>query len=474
MGNFIGILLYATGYTYDYKENINEPPLVIRSAPNDTYVPRQVSAAKRSRLTKIPGFCYNSLIVLIMGWRIVYSIYMSIRDKNFLHFGRMVFQILFIIQYIIGINYFRKDHFYKNITNKSDMIRKFEFSIPFTIVIALILSITMTVVMTTGHNIHGYTEAYNDSGLAGKIFMAVLLFVDSFYSYLTFAINTCVFTVNMLYQKKMVSGYRKSLSEYIQSSQDGEAKVESIADDYALTKDGWDQTVGVLNYFFVFLNFVGFLAIYFYLQVINEGDISADEVANFIMFIIIDIIYIVSINNVYRDIGRISDTIGCTALLVQYFANEQDDRHSLTFAGRLRRLDVEMGALHNSLSGAPHVVIDTRPSTSLSDERDSGSTGSTDGAGYDFDALKPAGGHPDEIYMTDPNVNASIRKILTTVTGIQNMANWMSLQGVAGAQWKTFRLFGVQLTDTTLISRIFGLLVALGIGSELVSVLNWY
>ena len=54
------------------------------------------------------------------------------------------------------------------------------------------------------------------------------------------------------------------------------------------------------------------------------------------------------------------------------------------------------------------------------------------------------------------------------------MGNWANLQSVAGARWKTFRLFGVELTDTTLISRIVGLILALGIASELVNTLNWF
>ena len=468
MGNFIGILLYTTGYTYDYKENNNERPLAIGPAPNNTFVPREVSDAKASRVTKIPGLVYNSIIILIMLWRVFYSVYMAFRDGEFLHVGRTTFQVLFAFQYVLGIIYFRADHFYENIGDKSEMISKLKMAVPFTILIALALSITMTGLMATGHTIHGYTDVFDSANLIGQVFLSVLLFVDTFYSYLTFTINACIFTVNMLYQKSVVNGFVKRLNLFINSSQDGDSKVTNIAQDYALTKDGWDATVSAMTYFFWYLNFFGFLASYFYLQAIEQNDISADEISNLVLFILIDVIYIYSITNVNRDISRISDTLGCTALLLQYFTNEKDDEHSLrNIGGRLNRLDVEMGFVQPPHPDPSPAVIATRRDS----DEESGLHTESDGQ-YNFDALN----HPanDEVYLTDPNTNAMLRQIHTTVTGTAKMGNWANLQSVAGARWKTFRLFGVELTDTTLISRIVGLILALGIASELVNTLNWF
>jgi len=393
-----------------------------------------------------------------------------------------------------GISYFRKQHFYKNITTKTKMINLFRTFIPFVILIALALSVTMTALMVTGSNIHGYTELYEGANTVGQIFLAILLFIDSIYSYLTFSINACVFIINMMYQKSMVSEYARNLDNYIISTEDQDAKVQTIAYDYFLTKDGWDATVGALNYFFVFLNFFGFLSIYFYLQAIGRDDIAADEITNLILFVLIDAVYIVSINNVYRDVGHISDTIGSTSMSAQYFTNEKDDFHTLKNAvsriQRLRQLDQKVfrhnGLIDEEMGVAPtHVVIRTdEPKVDQSDADHSDSVSVTgashatsNSSGYKFDDFAPGradGIGGEESYVIDPNVTGSLRKILTTVTGTQNMVNWMSLQAVAGGRWKTFRLFGVELTDTTLIARLVGLLIALGIGAELVSALNWY
>merc|ERR1711916_238191 len=118
-----------------------------------------------------------------------------------------------------GISYFRKQHFYKNITTKTKMINLFRTFIPFVILIALALSVTMTALMVTGSNIHGYTELYEGANTVGQIFLAILLFIDSIYSYLTFSINACVFIINMMYQKSMVSEYARNLDNYIISTE---------------------------------------------------------------------------------------------------------------------------------------------------------------------------------------------------------------------------------------------------------------
>jgi hypothetical protein len=496
MGNFIGILLYVTGYTYDYKENINDPPLAIRSGANNTYMTREVSSNKKGCMAQLPGNTYNAFIVLIMIWRAFYAIYMSIRDKDIVPFGRVIFQILLVMQYILGIMYFRKQHFYKNISTKSDMINLLRVSAPFTIVISLSLAIVHTTLMVNDVNIHGYSEIYDSASGVSAVLLAILLFVDTLYSYLTFTINTCVFVINMVYHKQKVSEYATSLNdEYIRSDQDDTTKVNTIAKGYSLMKDLWDETVTVLNPFFTSLNFVGFVSIYFYVRAIKDNDISADEITNLILFVIVEVIYIISIQTVYKSISRISDATGSTPLVAMYFADDEDDVHTLqSMAGQMQRLDVEMGMVKDSMR---NVAIKTRQSrrdshtSGMTDgsncmDTDSDSTGpnahndndnhNKDGKTYNFDDLHLPGNndHPDEVYMTDPNLSASMRNVMTTVNGVQNMVNWMALQGITSAQWKTFRLFGIQLTDATLISRLFGLATTLLITAELGSTLNWW
>ena len=118
MGNFIGTLLFVTGYTYDYKENINEAPLSIRVGQNNTYYTKEILKQKKKFIYKIPGHLYNAFIIILMFWRVGYTLSLSIENKSTVSVGRSAFQFLIVVQYILGIIYFRKNHFYKNISTK--------------------------------------------------------------------------------------------------------------------------------------------------------------------------------------------------------------------------------------------------------------------------------------------------------------------------------------------------------------------
>lgn len=495
MGNFIGILLYVTGYTYDYKENVNDPPLNIRAASNSTYVTREVSARKKGCISRIPGHLYNALVIIIMIWRVFYTAYMTIRDKDIVPFGRSIFQILFVMQYILGIMYFRKKHFYQNISTKSEMITLLKICAPFTIVISLGLAITHTALMATGTNIHGYSDIYDEASLTGQISLAVLLFVDTIYSYQTFMINTCVFVINMIFHKNHVSSYAKDLTDgFIRSDQDVSSKVNTISTEYSLMKDAFDETVAVLTPFFTTLNFVGFLSIYFYVLAIKDKDISADEITNLVIFVIVEVVYIISIQSVNMSITKISDATSSTAMVAMYFTgNAGDDYHTLEMFSRakLGQVDVEMGMLRGHMQkittrgnndGNNNNFHKKDNSGSFTDGSEYEGTNSSGNAGngsdnhgskskrdqeYVFEDIYHHHASGGEVYTTDPNLNASMRNVMTTVNGVQDMMNWIALQGITSAQWRTFRIFGVQVTDMTLISRLFGLAVAILISAEL-------
>ena len=67
-----------------------------------------------------------------------------------------------------------------------------------------------------------------------------------------------------------------------------------------------------------------------------------------------------------------------------------------------------------------------------------------------------------------------LEQTLTTSISIDQSLDWLLLQVIVGGQWNTFRLFGIELTDTTIIARLFGLVVTVLISAEIGSILNWW
>jgi hypothetical protein len=50
----------------------------------------------------------------------------------------------------------------------------------------------------------------------------------------------------------------------------------------------------------------------------------------------------------------------------------------------------------------------------------------------------------------------------------------MILQKIGNGKWGTFKIFGIELTDTKLISRIIGLIITALITTEIITIFNWW
>ena len=68
----------------------------------------------------------------------------------------------------------------------------------------------------------------------------------------------------------------------------------------------------------------------------------------------------------------------------------------------------------------------------------------------------------------------SASQVMVTVNGVQNMVNWMALQDMTRGSWDTFELFGIQLSDSTVLSKLFGLVMAILLSTQIGTALSWW
>jgi hypothetical protein len=54
------------------------------------------------------------------------------------------------------------------------------------------------------------------------------------------------------------------------------------------------------------------------------------------------------------------------------------------------------------------------------------------------------------------------------------MVDCIILKNIIQTRWKTFRIFGIEFTDTTLISKLFGTIIVILVSSKLGTVLRWW
>lgn len=441
--DIFGYILYFAGYTFDFESNVHQPPLDIELGRESTYIAKARTIKDSDKSKVCLEYTYILFIFMTMFWMIPYTIYMTIRDNDITHIGRALFQFIVVLQYYNGIKYFGKNHFYENIVSNSDLMSYMRLLIPIITFISCILTIFNVVFLGTGRVIHGYSDIYdNTNKISEKVLLLILCFFDSVYTYLTFTINACVFVINMLYHKKTVSVYSNSLINYIKNSMDTVQKLNIIAIEFSQMKDKFDQTVNCLTPFFTTLNFVGFIMIYFYLRAYSENKITAVEVVNMILFIIVEVIYIISIQAVNSNITNIADTISSNNVITTFFGNKRFNR-------TIPPLDE---------------AIDESKSYTEDEQSRYYKENNCDNANKKITLIDE---HIVKIHgMMKQNLIASI--------SADQMMDWLILQGIVSDRWKTFRIFGIELTDTQVISKIFGIITTILISSEIGNLLNWW
>lgn len=429
MSNFKNIsnILYFVGYTYDFEANIRDPPLDIELGKSNTFIAKQRNHKKNNHNNYI--YIYNFVISSLIIWSVIYSIVQSIIELSTIPFGRSLFQLIIFIQYINGIMYFNKNHFYENIVSNSDLTELLRYSLPITTIISIVLSILNTVLLGLDFTQLIYSDIYDPASMTGKVFVIILFFLENLYSYQSFTINTCIFVINMIYHRNNVKDNSEKLKPYINNSVGISQKMNALSDQLLKMKDKFDNTVKVLSPFFTILNVLGFFSVYYFLIAIEMQNVSPIEIINITMFALVEFIYIYSIQEVNKHNKDISDQISSSSIIATLFANKK----------------IEL------------VVPKDKKKKDLESKFTPRYKKSTDS---------------DSEYVSDNT--QMIKQCLIASISTDQTLDWLVLQKIVSEDWETFKIFGVELTDSKLISRILGLLIGVLISAELGNIFDWW
>ena len=463
-------ILYFSGYTFDFESNIHQPPLDIEMGRQSAYVAKARNIRQSHRRKICAEYAYITFIFMTMFWTIPYTCYMSIRDGDINHVGRSLFQLIAVLQYYNGIKYFGQSHFYENIVSNSELMRNMKIIIPIITLVSLVLTLFNIILLGYGNNIHGYSDIYDNTNTVEKVLLIILCFFDSIYTYLTFTINACVFVINMIYHKNTVSAYSNSLINYIKNSMDTVQKLNIIAVEFSQMKDKFDQTVTCLTPFFTTLNFVGFVMIYFYLHAISAKIITPVEIVNMVLFCIVEVIYIAAIQKVNSNITNIADTISSNSVITTFFGNKRFNR---TIPQLDEVVDEETDKSVYEVSYDDTYKDTCAVSQAVADEniRSPHTKKSHNYKDIDYDNMNK------KIITIDNHIvkiHSMMKQNLIASISVDQMIDWIVLQGIVSDNWLTFRIFGIELTDSKVIARIFGIIVTLLVSTEVATLLNWW
>uniref|UniRef100_A0A6C0BF09 Gustatory receptor n=1 Tax=viral metagenome TaxID=1070528 RepID=A0A6C0BF09_9ZZZZ len=413
-----GKILNFIGYTFNFNDKSQIPPLDIETSKNNTYVAKIKTQQTESTVKKVFIYIYNIIIICIIMIQVPYAVYMSIKNKSVIDIGRTLFQFVILLQYYYGKKYFSNNHFYENIVCDKSLMNTMKIFAYIFVVVSIILSFINTYLLGTGHYIHVYTEVFNMSpNLSTQIVIYLLLFFNCIYSYIIFTVNACIFSINLVYHKNTVATYSTMLDDYIKNSMSTLKKLNIITIEYSQMKFKYENTVDLLTLLFSSLNFFGFSAIYFYINAFNLGSISAVEIINIIMFLIIDGIYLYAIMSVSSNILHISHIILSNNIIATLFETKRT---------------VQTMPIHNK--------------TLMSENKENN----------------------NDFYIS--NIYDLTRNIMISSISTEQMVDWLILQKIVKDPWKTFTIFGIQIDNTALLSRLLGIIISVLISIKIYNI----
>lgn len=472
---FVKAVLYFAGYAFDFEDNVNQSPLDIEVGRHNSLVAKHRSLKQESIIRLIFTILYQIIIALIMIWSVVYGLYMAIRDKDVNKFGRTLFQVLIVLQYYFAISYFKNNQFYENILCNSRLKNYITIAIPAAALVSISLAGMNVALLTQDLKFNMYNEIYNTSNIPGKVFLCGLLFFDSLYSYLTFIINACVFAINMLYHRDVVAKYSTRLKDYIRQSMNTMRKLNIIAVEYSQMKGNFDTTVKLLTPFFSILNFFGFITMYFYLGAIENKTLSVTEITYFALFIITETVYIIAIQTVNVNISNIGDALNSNNLINTFFSGK-------AFTHTMPLDSNSVSNNYENMTFAQHTesIDDTLYVQRHDDYDDNNYNDNNDKQNLPFDTINS--NFTNTEYHRNDMMNDNgyletqmmLRNIMVSSMANQQMLDWVSLRNIVSSRWSTFKLFGVEFTDTAIISKLYGVIVAVLVSAQFGFLFNWW
>lgn len=370
------------------------------------------SQENKNLLTKtyklVIRYIYIFLIFSLISWTIVWSIILTIQTNKSDYIVSYIFQIIFSLQYLIGVWYFDTDHLFKKLSMNTNMEKKFSFLILSSFIASIILSIVCTILTINGTEV----EYYSISNELYKIMtplLAVLVFFDKFFGYLSFLINSSAFIIIMADHKKEITNYTKRIKEFMISQVSTSEKVSTISIELLEMRERFNESVEQLNYFFSSLSILGIIDVFFVMKYLSIQKINSIEILNLIIFIIIEYSYIESAQKLRTSINSISNEIKLPIYMSNY--------------------------LQKSLLNTKIPVIN------INDEK-----------------------------VLLKVIFDNIIEIKINAVEIIEYQSFNQLQQIINEEWECFQIFGLKLSDTLIVQKIMGLIITIFIAGNIASV----
>ncbi len=447
----IGLQWIFDSSIHGFKNNNNEPNIVvdiesgnavnIREDDNNVYW--------CTKYTKFIMNCIYSVFVgIIILWPCIYTIYKAASVQEVRYFTSNIFKFLFVIQYILGILYYQNKHFKKHKVGFGlDLKKEMYMNIGFVlnVVVSIGLGAATIALVVTGANMNIYSDLYTGKTVVQQAFICILLFITQFYSYSTFISNTIIFSATFINHAMKVQAHLGKLKTFIKIR---DMTIMDIITEFGVLKSGYRKSVNKMNNIFTSLLILGLASIYF---VIINFNTMFNSVFNYVEIgiLLINVAsYMMSLSRVRRhieDIGFVVNSVDFNAV----FLNREQ---FVELSGDIPMSDMQMD---ETLEAVPLNDTDSSPA-------------------HDIDRMRKTIEKSKTINNSDSVTIGFIKEVVlrSMIRDSENSHSndWQILSTKLSQPWEYFRLFGYEVYDYVIVSKLtaMGLLFygALGLGNK--------
>jgi hypothetical protein len=365
---------------------------------------------------KLLKIFYNICIFSSLFWEVIMSIIISCKKKKIIYFGGSLFQLVISVQYILGLEYFNCDHFYKKMRENVKINKYFKILLPLCYLVSLILTI---IIITHINNDNPppltMTKYYSDNI---TVFLSILLFIGNFYGYSIFLINSITFSIIILSHKEEVKNYVKDISTRTKTSILIFDILPQVSIELTKVKKNFSESVSMLNKIFSSLTILGLWYLFFVLNLFSKNIYDIQSIINLTLFLVTEYIFI-------------------------------------NVAKYMRIATLEIGSQVNDYIKSINTLEYNNSDTieELINE---------------FSRQKLENNNTDQIKVNELLVESNYMSLIHT-TNITERLIWNYLKETLTEDWQQFIIFGIELRDTAICEKITVGILAIFITKNLIS-----
>lgn len=432
-----------------------------------------------SKIRKPINYSYALFVLALVIWPLIYGIVKAIIEKEARYVTSNIFKIMYGFQLVFGYMYYDRKH---HIGAVSKANKKYiDWALKLSLLIGAILGIVCVVLLNINVNFNTFSEIRDYLNIFGRFCLSVLMFINIYYSFNIFMINTIIFAAIFVTHSLRIIEFKDKLGRTIRDT--GEISIKSIVDEYSQLKSEHTQSVNNTNNMFSSIVITGAVGSYFIAMNFDTHFIGVLTYVDAALFLIITGIYIRSLSRVKYHVSSMQSTVNSIGFIRRFLERTPMEYISGDIYKRVNDNpnDEESERSSSSLGSPPGTH-----SLKLSDDESNGSESSvgnvneSDEIGEDTEEVVEdvsdlvssedlrgvAKIHNHEEGENNTSINDSLRYLekLSLRTNIRVdetiiVTDWILLNTKLGGAWENFKILGFEIEDENLVKQFIAVVM---------------